>query len=128
MPTPDTRKGTIGSSGQTAGMPTTQSAPSTGPTSAPSPPITTMATTRHRLLGANVTLGVLLGSSVTSRQPASAAMPPDTANASNFMRVVEMSCPRPTPGCRARDHRAGDAGAPQLGDDRDAPREERRHR
>ena len=80
MPTPDTRNGTMGSLGQIAGTPTTQSAPSTGPTSGlPSPPITTMATTRTDSSGANVIAGVLLGSSVTSRQPASAAMPPDTA-------------------------------------------------
>ena len=74
-------------------MPTTQSAPSTGPTSAPSPPITTMATTRTDSSGANVTAGVLLGNRVTSRQPASAAIPPETPNASNFIRVVEMVMP-----------------------------------
>ena len=90
MPTPDTRNGTTGSSGQIAGTPITHSAPSTGPTSAPMPPITTMATTRTDSSGANVAAGVLLGSSVTSRHPASAAIPPDTANARSFMRVVEM--------------------------------------
>ena len=90
MPTPEARKGTTGSSGQIAGRPITQSAPSTGPTRAPMPPITTMATTRTDSSGANVAAGVLLGSRVTSRHPASAAMPPDTANASSFMRVVEM--------------------------------------
>ena len=52
-----------------------------------------MATTRTDSSGANVIAGVLLGSSVTSRQPASAAMPPDTANASSFMCVVEMVMP-----------------------------------
>ncbi len=52
-----------------------------------------MATTRTDSSGANVIAGVLLGSSVTSRQPASAAMPPDTANASSFIRVVEMVMP-----------------------------------
>ena len=93
MPTPDTRKGTTGSSGQIAGMPITHSAPSTGPTSAPRPPITTMATTFTDSSGANVTAGVLLGSNVTSRHPASAAMPPDTANTNSFMRVVEMVMP-----------------------------------
>ena len=90
MPMPDTRNGTIGSLGQIAGTPITHSAPSTGPTIAPSPPITTMATTRTDSSGANVTAGVLLGNSVTSRHPASAAIPPETANATSFMRVEEM--------------------------------------
>ena len=94
MPTPDTRKGTIGSLGQIAGMPTTQSAPSTGPTNAPEPADHHDGDHPHRLLRRERDRRACCsGSNVTSRQPASAAMPPDTANASSFMRVVETVMP-----------------------------------
>ena len=126
MPTPDTRKGTIGSSGQIAGTPTTHSAPSTGPTNAPSPPITTMATTFTDSSGANVTAGRVAreqrheqaagerGHAARHREREQLHADGRDGHARGRRRVVAH-----------RDHRTTDAGAAQLRDQRHAREQER---
>ena len=56
-PTLDVSSGTSSLSGKNAGRPTTHSAPSTGPTTEPSPPITTIDTRMQRVLDEEEPLG-----------------------------------------------------------------------
>ena len=51
--------------------------------------MTAIATSVTDSVVANVALGVFVGSDVTYSAPASAAMPPDTANATSLARVAD---------------------------------------
>ena len=77
---------TWGVSLNNTGSPRTHSAPTIGPAIEPSPPMTAVATTRSDSSGANACVGVTCSRTVTSRQPPSAAIPPEIANDSTLIR------------------------------------------
>ena len=68
-------------------MPRMYSAPITGPAIEPRPPITAVATTRIDCSGVNAWVGVTVSCAVMSSVPASAAMPPDSANDMILIRL-----------------------------------------
>ena len=78
---------TCGVSLKSTGRPRTQSAPITGPAIDPSPPITAVATTRNDSSGPKACVGVTCSRTVMSRQPPSAAIPPEIANERTFSRL-----------------------------------------
>ena len=77
---------TVSESPQSAGRPTTYTAPRIAPGTEPRPPMTTIATTCSEICGPNVVVPTWM-SSPASRPPASAAMPPPSANAVSFATV-----------------------------------------
>ena len=87
--------------------------------------MTAIATSVTDSVVANVALGVLVGSDVTYSAPASAAMPPDSANATSFgARRRRRHRLRRTLVVAHGDDRAPDAGPPELRQHREAHDEE----
>ena len=116
----DVNSGTSSLSGKNAGRPITQSAPRTGPTTEPSPPITTIDTScsessTRKKRSVN---GTDLRPSPASSAPPMPAMPPASANAISFVaggddRVGGGACR----GCRAPRSSTARPRAAQPGDE-----------
>ena len=86
MPTPLANSWSCWLPSKTVGMPTITIVPSTAPVTDESPPTTETASTRSDSLGREV-VGKLVVWPAANRPPASAATPPESANAISFARV-----------------------------------------
>ena len=84
------RSWTSSTSPKATGRPRTNRAPMIGPATDPMPPITAVAIMRSEPSVVKVAAGFSSTRRVMNRAPAKAAMPPERAKATSFMRVDEM--------------------------------------